>query len=115
MGVTYDKGRHWMWLSNLPVGQFYHVGYDMAQPFNICGGLQDNDAWCGPSATRSQLRCAVQGPSLASFAAWIVDGAELDVGGWYCSHLRLRSSGSGLHGAHAAARRTGCRHGIVRA
>jgi photosystem II stability/assembly factor-like uncharacterized protein len=54
VGVTYDKGRHWMWLSNLPVGQFYHVGYDMAQPFNICGGLQDNDAWCGPSATRSQ-------------------------------------------------------------
>ena len=54
VGITYDKGRSWMWLSNLPVGQFYHVGYDMAQPYNICGGLQDNDAWCGPSATRSQ-------------------------------------------------------------
>ena len=54
VGITYDKGRSWMWLSNLPVGQFYHVGYDMAQPYNLCGGLQDNDAWCGPSATRSQ-------------------------------------------------------------
>lgn len=54
VGITYDKGRTWMWLSNLPVGQFYHVGYDMNQPYNVCGGLQDNDAWCGPSATRSQ-------------------------------------------------------------
>jgi photosystem II stability/assembly factor-like uncharacterized protein len=54
VGVTYDKGLHWMWLSHLPVGQFYHVGYDMMEPYNVCGGLQDNDAWCGPSATRSQ-------------------------------------------------------------
>jgi photosystem II stability/assembly factor-like uncharacterized protein len=54
VGITYDRGRSWMWLSNLPVGQFYHVGVDMAQPYNICGGLQDNYAWCGPSATRSQ-------------------------------------------------------------
>ena len=54
VGITYDKGKTWMWLSHLPVGQFYHVGYDMLQPYNVCGGLQDNDAWCGPSATRSQ-------------------------------------------------------------
>ncbi len=54
VGLTYDKGRSWMWLSHLPVGQFYHVGYDMSQPYNVCGGLQDNNAWCGPSATRSQ-------------------------------------------------------------
>lgn len=54
VGITYDKGLHWMWLSHLPVGQFYHVGYDMQEPFNVCGGLQDNYAWCGPSATRSR-------------------------------------------------------------
>ena len=53
VGITYDKGLHWLWLSHLPVGQFYHVGYDMQEPFNVCGGLQDNNAWCGPSATRS--------------------------------------------------------------
>ena len=55
VGMTYDKGKHWMWLSHLPVGQFYHVGYDMQEPFNVCGGLQDNNSWCGPSATRSQF------------------------------------------------------------
>src|SRR4029078_4320376 len=38
---------------NLPLALFYHVGYDMATPFNVCGGLQDNYNWCGPSATRS--------------------------------------------------------------
>ncbi|MBI3791778.1 MAG: glycosyl hydrolase [Gemmatimonadetes bacterium] len=54
VGITYDKGKKWMWLPHLPVGQFYHVGYDMQQPYHVCGGLQDNDAWCGPSATRSQ-------------------------------------------------------------
>jgi photosystem II stability/assembly factor-like uncharacterized protein len=55
VGVTYDKGKKWMWLSHLPVGQFYHVGYDMQEPYNVCGGLQDNNSWCGPSATRSQF------------------------------------------------------------
>ena len=54
VGITYDKGKTWMWLSHLAVGQFYHVGYDMQEPYNVCGGLQDNNSWCGPSATRSQ-------------------------------------------------------------
>lgn len=54
VGITYDRGKRWLWVSNLPVGQFYHVGVDMETPFNVCGGLQDNDSWCGPSATRSQ-------------------------------------------------------------
>ena len=58
VGITYDKGKKWMWLSHLAVGQFYHVGYDMQEPFNVCGGLQDNDTWCGPSATRSQYGIA---------------------------------------------------------
>jgi hypothetical protein len=47
-----------MWIPHLPVGQFYHVGFDMQEPFNVCGGLQDNDSWCGPSATRSQYGIA---------------------------------------------------------
>ena len=53
VGITYDKGKRWLWLSHLPVAQFYHVGFDMQDPFNVCGGLQDNNSWCGPSATRS--------------------------------------------------------------
>src|SRR5262249_15628891 len=36
----------------LPVGLFYHVSVDMATPFNVCGGMQDNYDWCGPSQVR---------------------------------------------------------------
>jgi photosystem II stability/assembly factor-like uncharacterized protein len=53
VAVTRDKGKNWMWFPNLPVGQFYHVGYDMEDPYNVCGGLQDNSSWCGPSQVRS--------------------------------------------------------------
>jgi photosystem II stability/assembly factor-like uncharacterized protein len=54
LAVSYDKAKTWAFLPNLPVGLFYHVSYDMATPFNICGGMQDNYNWCGPSAVRSQ-------------------------------------------------------------
>jgi photosystem II stability/assembly factor-like uncharacterized protein len=52
VSVSYDGSRTWQWLPNLPVGTFYHIGYDMQYPFNVCGGLQDNYDWCGPSAVR---------------------------------------------------------------
>jgi photosystem II stability/assembly factor-like uncharacterized protein len=52
LAVSYDMARTWAFLPNLPVGLFYHVSYDMAVPFNICGGMQDNYSWCGPSQVR---------------------------------------------------------------
>jgi photosystem II stability/assembly factor-like uncharacterized protein len=52
IGVSYDLSRTWIWHPNLPVGTFYHVGYDLSWPYNVCGGLQDNYDWCGPSASR---------------------------------------------------------------
>ncbi len=54
VGISYDRGAKWMWMPHLPVGQFYHVGFDMQTPYNICGGLQDNNTWCGPSQVRSK-------------------------------------------------------------
>ncbi len=54
VGISYDRGAKWMWLPHLPVGQFYHIGFDMQTPYNICGGLQDNNTWCGPSQVRSK-------------------------------------------------------------
>src|SRR5262249_29075392 len=38
---------------DIAVGQFYQVSADMRRPYYVCGGLQDNNAWCGPSALRS--------------------------------------------------------------
>lgn len=48
---TADRGGRWTFHQNLPVGQFYHVAVDQARPYNLYGGLQDNSAWKGPSAT----------------------------------------------------------------
>ena len=48
----------WVFLPNLPVGLFYHVSYDMATPYNVCGGMQDNYSWCGPSQVRGRAGIA---------------------------------------------------------
>jgi len=47
--VSMDRGTTWRHCSNIPVGQFYHVSYDMQFPYNVYGGLQDNGTWRGPS------------------------------------------------------------------
>ena len=47
--ISRDRGDSWRFVDNLPVGQFYHVSVDMAVPFNIYGGMQDNGSWRGPS------------------------------------------------------------------
>ena len=52
VSASYDGARTWNFFANMPVGLFYHVGYDMATPFNVCGGMQDNYDWCGPSQSR---------------------------------------------------------------
>ncbi len=52
LAVSYDQAKSWTFIPNLPVGLFYHVSYDMERPYNICGGMQDNYNWCGPSASR---------------------------------------------------------------
>ena len=44
-----DRATHWRFLTILPVAQFYHVSFDMADPYNVYGGLQDNGTWMGPS------------------------------------------------------------------
>ena len=52
IAVSYDRSKTWTFIPNLPLGLFYHVGFDMERPYNICGGMQDNYNWCGPSASR---------------------------------------------------------------
>src|SRR6266567_2080617 len=48
--LTADGGKNWRFMNTLPVGQFYQVAADSHEPYNLCGGLQDNSAWCGPSS-----------------------------------------------------------------
>jgi len=40
--VSYDGGQTWVKLDAQPLGQFYTVNVDMAEPYNVYGGLQDN-------------------------------------------------------------------------
>jgi photosystem II stability/assembly factor-like uncharacterized protein len=51
VGISYDRGEKWLYVSSLPVSQYYRVAVDNATPFNVYGGLQDNGCWVGPSAT----------------------------------------------------------------
>ena len=52
---TYDGGTSWSH-HMLPIGQFYTTTVDTARwPYYVCGGLQDNGTWCGPSATRDRV------------------------------------------------------------
>ncbi|MGE5245959.1 MAG: VPS10 domain-containing protein [Betaproteobacteria bacterium] len=47
--VSYDGGKNFNVLNNIAFTQFYHINYDMQKPYMVCGGLQDNGTWCGPS------------------------------------------------------------------
>jgi photosystem II stability/assembly factor-like uncharacterized protein len=53
LDISYDQGASWEEISLAALGQFYAVSVDMRKPYYVCGGLQDNGSWCGPSAVRS--------------------------------------------------------------
>lgn len=55
IAVTYDRGGTYDFVNTFPMGQFYDVSFDMAKPYRVCGGLQDNGSWCGPSRTRTRF------------------------------------------------------------
>lgn len=53
LDVSYDQGATFDFVNNFAAAQFYAVSADMRKPYYVCGGLQDNGSWCGPSATRT--------------------------------------------------------------
>jgi photosystem II stability/assembly factor-like uncharacterized protein len=62
MGVSFDGGRFWLSPDNKPLAQFYAIGYDMDQPYNVYGGIQDNGSVKGPST--------MEGGGSIPFEAW---------------------------------------------
>jgi photosystem II stability/assembly factor-like uncharacterized protein len=52
MGVSFDGGRSWLRPDNIPVAQFYAIGFDYEIPYNVYGGTQDNGCLKGPSTRR---------------------------------------------------------------
>ncbi|MDP5045092.1 MAG: hypothetical protein NWQ06_08950, partial [Leeuwenhoekiella sp.] len=48
---SWDAGSNFEMVQDLPVSQFYHVSVDDATPYNVYGGLQDNQSWYGPSSS----------------------------------------------------------------
>ncbi len=49
LNITKDGGKHWRFIGNLPVAQFYHINVDNDIPYNVYGGMQDNGSWRGPA------------------------------------------------------------------
>ena len=47
--ISSNQGRNWRFVGNLPLGQYYHINYDLEIPYNLYGGLQDNGTWRGPA------------------------------------------------------------------
>jgi photosystem II stability/assembly factor-like uncharacterized protein len=52
--ISWDRTKTWDYVNNVATGEFYEVTYDSRTPYRICGGLQDNGSWCGPSRTRGE-------------------------------------------------------------
>ena len=50
--ISYDRTKTWLHVNNLPIAEFYSVSYDMATPYKVYGGTQDNAALYGPSDHR---------------------------------------------------------------
>ncbi|MDH4108048.1 MAG: glycosyl hydrolase [Gammaproteobacteria bacterium] len=49
---SFDLGKTWRFMANLPVTQFYKVSVDYDEPYyNVYGGTQDNSSVGGPSRT----------------------------------------------------------------
>jgi photosystem II stability/assembly factor-like uncharacterized protein len=51
---SYDGGAGWAHLNRFASGEYFRVSTDNSVPYRICGGLQDNENWVGPSDTRTK-------------------------------------------------------------
>ncbi|MFP5230936.1 MAG: VPS10 domain-containing protein [Acidobacteriota bacterium] len=52
VAMSADNAGHWAFVHNLAIGQFYHVSVAGCPFYTVCGGLQDNSAWCGTGRSK---------------------------------------------------------------
>lgn len=52
INISYDGGETFKNIENMGVVQFYNVAFDMEEPFNVYGSIQDNNSWMGPVTHR---------------------------------------------------------------
>ena len=49
-----NGGQGWDFQNRFASGEYYRINVDQSVPYRICGGLQDNENWVGPSNTWSK-------------------------------------------------------------
>lgn len=49
--LSLDGAKTWRFMDGMPIEQDYMVSASSRSPYELCGGLQDNSAWCGASST----------------------------------------------------------------
>ncbi|TAN23871.1 MAG: hypothetical protein EPN33_03375 [Acidobacteria bacterium] len=57
--LSYDAGLHFRFLDTIPIEEDYMVSASNEPAYNLCAGLQDNNAWCGPSSRNSTMSWSV--------------------------------------------------------
>jgi photosystem II stability/assembly factor-like uncharacterized protein len=48
LNFSYDRGKTWQKINNIPLAQFYTIAFDRAAPYSVYGGIQDNGVYYGP-------------------------------------------------------------------
>lgn len=78
--VSNDRGANWLMLPMLPVSQFYHVTYDLKQPYHVYGGLQDNQSWYAPTQSAGGIENSDWKNLGGGDGFWVqVDGMNPDI------------------------------------
>jgi hypothetical protein len=48
LSISYDKGKTWKYpIKELPLIQFFNLGYDLSTPFRVFGSIQDHGSYIG--------------------------------------------------------------------
>ena len=92
--ITFDTGKNWSRIDNMPTGQFYRLITDNLFPYNIYGGQQDNSSikissiGIGSSGIGSKNWSASAGGESA-FIAFDPDNPNRVMGGSYLGSIEI--------------------------